>query len=180
LKEEIDALMVLKQFLALLLLAVIIGMTINAVSPNGIPLIGKYRTMSSGDGPIVPPSAQPGDPPFINISQAQMEFEVGGSVFIDARNPEEYVCGTIPGSINIPFESLPDGDLGKYFDSVLSGSAHDKTLVVFCSGEECDLSLHLGRNLYAYGYRNVFIFFGGSREWEKFGLEIERRAECAH
>ena len=152
--KEIDAFMVMKQLLALLLLAVVIGLTINAISPNGIPLIGKYRTLSNGDGPIVPPNAQIGD------------------------HPDEFVCGTIPGSINMPFEYLPEGDLGKYFDSVLSGSAHDKTLITFCSGEECDLSLHLGRNLNVYGYNNVLIFFGGSREWEKFGLEVERRAEC--
>ena len=176
--KEIDAFMVMKQLLALLLLAVVIGLTINAISPNGIPLIGKYRTLSNGDGPIVPPNAQIGDPPFIDVNQAQMEYEVGSSVFIDARDPDEFVCGTIPGSINMPFEYLPEGDLGKYFDSVLSGSAHDKTLITFCSGEECDLSLHLGRNLNVYGYNNVLIFFGGSREWEKFGLEVERRAKC--
>jgi len=170
--------MVLRQFLLILLLATVVGILINTVSPNSIPLIGKYRTLSSGNGPIVPPSAQPGDPPFIDISQAQMEYDVGTAIFIDARDPEEYFCGTIPGSINIPFESLPEGDLGKYFDSVLAGSGHGKTLITFCSGEECDLSLHLGRNLNAYGYDNVFIFFGGSREWEKFGLQIERKAEC--
>jgi len=172
--------MVLKQLSALLLLAVVIGVTINVISPNGIPLVGKYRTLSSGEGPIVPPSAQTDDPPFIDINQAQMEYEVGNSVFIDARDPDEFVCGTIPGSINIPFEYLPEGDLGKYFDSVLGSAAHDKTLIAFCSGEECDLSLHLGRNLNVYGYNNVLIFFGGSREWEKFGMEVERRAECEH
>jgi rhodanese-related sulfurtransferase len=170
--------MALKQVLALLLLSAVIGVAINVISPNGIPLVGKYRTLSSGEGPIVPPSAQTGDPPFIDINQAQLEFEVGGSVFVDARDPDEYLCGTIPGSINIPFENLPEGDLGKYFDSVLSGSSHDPTLVVFCSGEECDLSLHLGRNLRHYGYGNVLIFFGGAREWEKSGLEVERKKEC--
>jgi len=170
--------MALKQFIGLLVVAAVLGLGINLFSPNGIPLIGEYRVLSSGDGPIVPPSAQPGDPPFIDISQAQLEYQLGISVFVDARDSEEYVCGTIPGAINIPFEYLPEGDLGKYFDSALSESSHGKTLVVFCSGEECDLSLHLGRNLQSYGYNNVLVFFGGSREWEKFGLEVERRAEC--
>lgn len=180
LKEEDGSLMAFRKALTLLLLAAVIGVAINVISPNGIPLVGKYRTLSSGEGPLVPPSAQAGDPPFINVNQAQMEFEVGSSVFVDARDPDEYFCGTIPGSINIPFEDLPEGDLEKYFDSALSGSAHDKTLVVFCSGEECDLSLHLGRNLHNYGYSDVLIFFGGAREWEKSGLEVERRQECDH
>jgi len=170
--------MALKQALILLLLAIVVGMAVNAFSPKAIPYVGNYRALSSGDGPIVPPSAQPGDPPFIDINQAQMEYEIGASLFIDARSPEEFVCGTIPGSINVPFEYLPESDLGKYFDSVLSSVRHGKTLVTFCSGEECDLSLHLGRNLNAYGYTNVLIFFGGAREWEKFGLQLERRPEC--
>lgn len=170
--------MALKQFLILLVLATVLGLAVNVVSPNSIPLIGKYRSLSSGSGPIVPPTAEQGDPPFIDINQAQIEYEIGSAQFVDAREPEEFMCGTIPGSINIPFELMPEGDLAPYLDSALAGAPRDRALVVFCSGEECDLSLHLGRNLYTYGYTNVLIFFGGSREWEKFGFEIERRTEC--
>ena len=170
--------MVLKQFLVLLALATVIGLTVNVVSPNRIALVEKYRSLSSGDGLIVPRTAEKGDPPFIDIGQAQMEHHFGRALFVDTRDPEEFVCGTIPGSINIPFEHLPEGDLAEYFDSALNGASRDRHLVLFCSGEECDLSLHMGRNLYTLGYTNVLIFFGGSREWEKHGLGIERRSEC--
>lgn len=170
--------MTLKQLTLLAVLAVVIGLLVNTVSPNRIPLIGKYRSMSSGNGPIVPPTAAAGDPPFIDINQAQMEFELGKSRFIDARNPEEFNCGTIPGSVNIPFEELPEGDLAPYFDSALGYAGRDQALVVFCGGEECDLSLHLGRNFHQYGYGNVLIFFGGAREWAASGFELERRAQC--
>jgi 3-mercaptopyruvate sulfurtransferase SseA len=63
------------------------------------------------------------------------------------------------------------------FDSTL-GVGPDYPIIVFCSGEECDLSLHLARNMQAVGYTNVAIFFGGAREWEKFGFEVERRRQC--
>jgi len=99
-------------------------------------------------------------------------------IFIDARSPEEFACGTIPGAVNIPFDELPEGDLTPYFDSALAGAPRDTRLITFCSGEECDLSLHLARNLQAVGYTDLLIFFGGSREWEKNGLEMERRAKC--
>jgi hypothetical protein len=49
-----------------------------------------------------------------------MEFTTGKTLFLDARNAEDFECGTIPGAINIPFESLPEGDLNKYFDSALA------------------------------------------------------------
>jgi len=170
--------MSLKQFVLLAVLSVAVALAVNTVSPNRIDLIGKYRSLSSGDGPIVPPSAQPGDPPFIDINQAQMEFELGQARFIDARNPEEFVCGTIPGSINVPFENLPEGELGPYFDSAMGNPSRDREVIAFCSGEECDLSLQLARNLKFYGYTNVMIFFGGAREWEKSGLQMEKRSEC--
>ncbi len=170
--------MTLKQFVLLAVLGSAVGLIVNTVSPNRIDLIGKYRALSTGDGPIVPPTAQAGDPPFIDINQAQMEFELGQAKWVDARNPDEFVCGTIPGSINIPFEGLPEGDLGPYFDSAMGGPARSREVVVFCSGEECDLSLQLARNLKTYGFTNVLIFFGGAREWEKSGLEVERRSKC--
>ncbi len=170
--------MTLKQFVLLAVLAAAVAMAVNVVSPNRIDLIGKYRSLSSGEGPIVPPTAQAGDPPFIDINQAQMEFELGQAKFVDARNPEEFVCGTIPGSVNIPFENLPEGELGKYFDSALAMGSRDREIITFCSGEECDLSLQLARNFKYYGFTNVLIFFGGAREWEKSGLQMERRSEC--
>ncbi len=162
----------------LLALATVISLGVNAISPDGIPLIGQYRSLSSTEGPIVPPTAEAGDPPFVDVNQAKMEFDVGGALFVDTRDPMDFVCGTIPGAVNIPFEYLPEGDLTGYLDSAFGGAEKDRTLVIFCSGEECDLSLHFGRNLLGLGYRNVLIFFGGSREWEKFGFDIERRAEC--
>ncbi len=170
--------MLLRQILILLALAAVFGMGGNLVFPNRIDYIGKFRDLSGGSGPIVPPSAQAGDPPFIDINVAQMQHSVARDMWVDARNPEEFECGTIPGSINIPFEKLPDGDLGVYIDSCLGSVAKDHGIIVFCSGEECDLSLQLARNLKELGYTHLSIFFGGAREWEKFGLETQRRKKC--
>jgi len=171
---------IFRQILVIVGLSVILGLGLNTVSPNKIDVIGKYRSLSAGNGPIVPPSASEGDPPFIAIDLAELEYSQGTTLFIDTRDPEEFECGTIPGSINIPFDYLPEENLEQYIDSALGGAALDQAMIAFCSGEECDLSLHLARNLQAMGYTNVSIFFGGSREWEKFGLDIEkRRADCA-
>ena len=170
--------MIFRQILTIVVISVILAVGTNFVSPNGIDFVGKYRSLSSGDGPIVPPTAERGDPPFIAIDVAEMEFSNYDAVFVDARDPAEFECGTIPGSINIPFEYMPEDNLPAYIDSALGGIAKDHQLIIFCSGEECDLSLHLGRNLQLMGYSRVAVFFGGSREWEKFGLDIERRVPC--
>ena len=170
--------MVLKQFLTLLVLSAVLALVVNLVSPNAIPLIGQYRSLSSAGKPIVPPTAEPGDPPFIDIDLARFEFDLGQALFLDTREYEDFRCGTIPGSINIPFEYMPDGDLTGYLDSAFAGAAFDQTIIMFCSGEECDLSLHMGRFLSTSGYTNTVIFFGGAREWEQSGFEVERRADC--
>jgi len=167
-----------RQSIILIFLSALLGLLGNTISPNWIPYIGAYRDLSGGDGPIVPPVAEPGDPPFIDINTAQMVHSTSNVLFIDAREYEEFECGTIPGSVNIPFDYLPEDDLDVYFDSVLAGVPSDCHLITFCSGEECDLSLYLGRLLQDHGYGHVTIFFGGSREWEKFGFEVERRRQC--
>ena len=38
--------------------------------------------------------------------------------------------------------------------------------------------MHLARNLQGEGYTRASVFFGGSREWERMGLEMERRKQC--
>lgn len=170
----------IRQAIILLVYAVILGLGVNYFHPNKLSYIGVYRDLSSGDGPIVPPSAVEGDPKFIAIAEAQMEHQFGGVLFVDARDSAEFNCGTIPGSVNIPFDYLPAENLERYLDSSLGYVPKDKPIIVFCSGEECDLSLHLARNLQSFGYTKVSIFFGGSREWEKFELEVERRAQCGN
>jgi len=172
--------MTIRNTILLLIIGAILALAVNAISPNGIPIIGGYPELQGGsDGPIVPPDAQKGDPFFVSINDANLEYNSGSAVFIDARSPEEFECGTIPGAVNIPFEYLPEGDLKPYFDSVLVDVPGDQTLIIFCSGEECDVSLHLGRNMLDLDYSKVFIFYGGAREWEQSGLEVERRQNCS-
>ncbi|HEX2897730.1 MAG TPA: rhodanese-like domain-containing protein [candidate division Zixibacteria bacterium] len=168
----------IRQAIVLLFFSIVLGLGVNVFHPHKIPFIGEYRELSSGEGPIIPPSASEGDPPFIAIDVAQMEHQMGGTMFVDARDSLEFNCGTIPGSINIPFDYLPAENLAAYIDSSLGRVPKDKPMIVFCSGEECDLSLHLARNFKGFGYTQVSIFFGGAREWEKFELEMERRAKC--
>jgi rhodanese-related sulfurtransferase len=168
----------LRQSVYILVIASVLGLGFNLVSPNRIDFVGEWRELHEGTGPIVPPSAMEGDAPFIAVDSALIAFNSKSAVFVDAREPEEFECGTIPGAINIPFDYLPEGDLGPHFDSALSYLPMDERIIVFCSGEECDASLHLARNMQPLGYTNLAIFFGGSREWEKFELPVERRRQC--
>jgi len=168
----------IRQAVILLVTSAVIGLGVNTFSPNKIPYVGAYRMLTTGAGPIVPPEASAGDPAFIDINIAQLEFGTHSSIFVDAREPEDFECGTIPGSLNIPLEHLPEENVAQFLDSALDHVGKDTPIIVFCSGEECDLSLHLGRNLANNQYTNISVFFGGAREWEKAGLDMERRKQC--
>lgn len=167
----------IRQLILWAVLAAVAALATNAVR-SSLPLIGEYRELSTGDGPIIPPSASEGDPPFIDINAAQLEFSLKQSLFVDAREPVEFVCGTIPGSKNLPFESLPEGDLTTHVDSLLGHTPKETAMIVFCSGEECEASLHMARAMQDLGYSKLSVFFGGYREWEKFELPIERTEDC--
>lgn len=171
---------IFRQIAFVLVGATFIALAVNSISPNGIAVIGDYPEIdTSRTKPVVPPEADEGDPPYISYAVAKLDHNDGRAIFVDSRDSAEYTCGTIPGAINIPFEYMPeDDDLGPYFDSALAGAARDNRIVVFCSGEECDLSVHLARNLIIYEYSDLVIFFGGSREWKRFSGDLERRPEC--
>lgn len=170
--------MIVRHLIILVVISSVLALGVNMISPNKIPVFGKYRSLSSGTEPIIPPNVEAGDPPFIALDLAELEHNDNRIVFIDCRDPEEYECGTIPGAINIPFDYMPEENLEIYLDSALGGCAQDTRLITFCSGEECDLSLHMARNLQAFGYTNLAIFFGGAREWDNFELTMERRRNC--
>src|SRR5665213_518514 len=104
----------------------------------------------------------------INLVGAKSRFDQKSSVFLDARSPEEYAEGHIPGAL----EFYAD-DFEKFAPLVLP-QLKDKRqeLIAYCHGSSCELSLHLANALVAQGYTNVKVFFGGWPEWKKANYPI--------
>ena len=60
-----------------------------------------------------------------DINQALEEYRAReGAVLLDVRTPEEYREGHIPGSINVPLQSIDKVDLAV--------AGKDKTVFVYC------------------------------------------------
>ena len=156
----------------LLAAAVAVGLLANAVNPNGIGLVGNYPKIEYGaDSVIIPPSAEAGDPPFITLKQAYGKFHDPGTIFLDAREPEDYQVGHIKGAINLPFDWFDD-----HWPDVEPLLDKDTEIVVYCSGTECESSLYEARYLQELGYTRLYIFFGGSAEWESndFPMDVNK------
>lgn len=67
-------------------------------------------------------------------------------VFVDVREPEEFVTGHVSGAINVPPSQLMQG-------SALEGIPKDAELIVYCrSGSRSNVAINILRS---QGYTNL-------------------------
>ena len=84
---------------------------------------------------------------------------------VDVLSKESYAKGHIPGAISIPFADL-EKEAGRLLKK-------DDTIVVYCASFECMGSTRAAEKLKRLGYRNVFDFKGGLKEYQEDGLALE-------
>ena len=159
----------IRQAAVIIIISGVLATVFNSLSSQSIPLRGSWPSMAGSDSIIVPPSAAEGDTPFISLDEAAAKFQSKKTIFLDAREPEDYSSGHIRAAINLPFERLDE-----YWGKVVDSLPKSGEIVTYCSGDECESSLFLGRELVARGYNKILVFYGGWREWEKARLPIEK------
>lgn len=112
------------------------------------------------------------------------EVATGRGLLVDARVPEWFTKGTIPGAVNIPFPTLeetnpfrneilkaigakPDGDRWN-FDNAMD-------LALFCNGPWCEQSPRAIKALLSIGYpaSKLSHFRGGIQSWASLGLTLQ-------
>ncbi len=107
--------------------------------------------------------------PRVSLVGVKNRFDQKSAVFLDARSPDEYKEGHIPGALNFYAE-----DMDKFAPLVLPQLTNkSQEIITYCHGSSCDLSLHLAQSLIGQGYTNVKVFFGGWPEWKKSGYPIQ-------
>ena len=92
----------------------------------------------------------------INMDEAITMMEEGsGYIILDVRTPEEFADKYIPGSINIPNETISTEEIPELPDK-------DQLILVYCrSGNR---SKQASEKLVALGYTNI-VEFGGINDW---------------
>ncbi len=103
-------------------------------------------------------------------------------LLIDARMPQWYRNGTIPGALNIPFTLLKSKD-NPYLNQILNLLGAQKIngkwdfknaqdLVMFDNGAWCDQSPRAIKSLLKVGYpaKKLFYYRGGIQSWQLLGL----------
>jgi rhodanese-related sulfurtransferase len=162
----------IKDAIILTLLSAALAFGINAISPNGIPLVGDWYDNRDKVELDIPPSYDASMDTLISLQEAFILWRDSSAVFIDAREPEDYHHGHIPGAINFPFDYWDD-----CWDRVEPLLSPGDTIVCYCGGFDCELSLFAARELKAIGYPHALIFFGGINKWEAANLPVEYGSE---
>ena len=102
----------------------------------------------------------------INVQEAQQKIQEGSVVAIDVRMPFDYAGGRIPGSVNLPGESL------RFRKQVVP---EGKELLIFSEDGMkgtgvCTLAISLG-------YTGVYYVEGGIDAWREAGYDMETISE---
>jgi rhodanese-related sulfurtransferase len=144
--------------LLILLTGAALGLGFNAVSPRRIP----YRPPP----PVVLPATDT-----VPLPDAQRLWS-SGAIFLDARSPEDYAAGHIPNSLN-----LPDAAFAARFPQVEPMLTREMELVIYCDGEQCELSHQLQQRLRQLGYPKARVLVNGMTVWRRAGLPVTKGGE---
>jgi rhodanese-related sulfurtransferase len=86
-------------------------------------------------------------------------------VLLEVLGEESYNMAHIAGAVNIHLKKIGT-EAKKRFNK-------DETLVVYCSDYECTSSPTAAKKLDDLGFKNVYDYEGGKKEWKESGLPME-------
>jgi len=170
------------QLIAILGLSVVIGLAYNQFSKTPLPILKKYDAHMVD---LVVANKQLNDVTVSDESEAEIPqfdeidaetvralLESGSAVLLDARPPEDYRMGHIPGGI-----SLPISRFNETYDRVAPQLGEGKTIITYCEGYHCTDSSMLALALHKKGHADIFVYKGGIEEWMELGYDVETPME---
>lgn len=87
-------------------------------------------------------------------------------VIIDSRKESEFAKGHIEGAVNLLNTTMQQEDL----DALVGDRS--RNIVFYCNGARCLRSTDALRKAMSWGYRNLFWFRGGWKEWSDKRLPV--------
>lgn len=95
----------------------------------------------------------------VDLQGVLQAIESGSAMLIDARSPEQFLLGHLPGAINVYVDSDSIADWVERY------ALRDKALITYCASVHCDMAERLTARLRDLGCENVKIYPGGWEEW---------------
>ena len=96
------------------------------------------------------------------IDAADLHSNRDAYIIIDARTPEAFATGHVPGAVNLPHRTIT---------AETAQFPKDAVLVTYCDGIGCNASTKAAVKLSRLGYR-VKEMIGGIDWWRRDGLPV--------
>jgi len=151
------------EVIVLLAVSITAAWVVNFGRPQPLPWWADYRagkveeTARKGLGVVEP-------------SVARALLAAGKHLFVDARTPEEFAAGRIPGAVNIPAEALLTG-----IEDAVGGIKPETPMIIYCGNLACPKSKELAEGLKAIGFANLAVMPEGLEGWRAVGGPVEAR-----
>lgn len=166
-KKEEPGRRMLWQSGCLILSAVIVGLLVNVVRPDGLALMTAPNPAVSGgkgsDAKLMVP-----------LEQARRLFFANEAVFLDARSRRLYEKGHVAGARSLPVETAEQSAF-----EVLADMSQDAVLIAYCDGKNCVQGKKLAVFLLGMGFQNVRVLDNGWTRWAKKGLPTEKGSNAS-
>jgi len=103
----------------------------------------------------------------VGLDQFRSAVDGKSALILDARPSVFFENGHVPGALN-----LARDDFAQDYRRLATAleSAHDKPIIVYCSGGDCHDSRLVANALLSLGFSNVSVFTGGWDAWFAAGL----------
>jgi rhodanese-related sulfurtransferase/uncharacterized membrane protein YphA (DoxX/SURF4 family) len=147
----------------LIIISAVIALLYNSF--GGIPLIAVNNPTALVRGTGLPDED---GIHLVGLDAARTFFEEGRGAIVDARTPEQYDEGHIPGAF-----SCYVYELETYLPPLLEKLTLETPLLIYCTGADCEDSQFLAQTMQELGFKRIYIYEGGFDGWRNAGLEVE-------
>ena len=146
--------------IGIFLFAAALAFLTNFFRSDGLPLLRPK---------LLPLSAEDNQGNSISLQTLKEKFEQPRVIILDARSPDEFAEGHIPGAKNLPYY-----EFAEKASVVLKAIPLDREIIAYCEGLECSNAEDLAFLLKENGYAQVKVFEGGWEEWKENGMPVKR------
>ena len=146
----------IQRALLIVLVGGALGLVANAISPRGIPY-------------VAPPQPKLQEQDVVPLPEARELWKSGAVFFLDARASADYTAGHIANAFGLPIE-----EFDQRYPAVAAMLTPDSIIIVYCDGQQCDLSHRLMVKLRELGYRHVRVLVNGWTAWQTAGLATHK------
>jgi rhodanese-related sulfurtransferase len=146
------------------LLAALTGLLANSLRSKPFPWMYEPPTEKALEG-----AGDRAKVPVLTLEQARDFFEDGETVFVDARDYDDFEAGRVRGAVH-----LPAGDPETAFEAARAQAPEDFRVIIYCSSPECDMAEKIAKFLHGKGYKDLSILGPGLSGWKKAGYPTEK------